>query len=128
MHVSNSKDNPQLLVIRPPPPSAGLHDLQSFNLIYDTHSVASGVLAFTAVISPPVHFAVERGNIDILIFFVSVVTFYFLARRGSLGAIFATATVLAHKRWGTPELLSPACSQQSGFFSCSAQQNSRLFP
>jgi hypothetical protein len=95
--------------------------------------VASGVLAFTAVISPPVLFAVERGNIDILIFFLSVVTFYFSAGRDSLGTTFvqcglivvlsvlklypiASATVLAHKRWGYAGIVVTGLLAIVGFF------------
>jgi hypothetical protein len=89
----------------------------SLLLIYDTQTVASGILAFTAVISPPVLLGVERGNIDVLIFAASVMTLYLMAKRTGLGATviqcgviafltvlkiypIAGATVLARRRLG----------------------------
>jgi hypothetical protein len=86
-------------------------------LIYDTRTVASGILAFSAVIAPPILTLMERGNIDILMFAASVLTVMILAKQAGPGATLvqsgvfaflavlkiypvAGATVLAHRRWG----------------------------
>jgi hypothetical protein len=86
-------------------------------LIYDTRTIMSGVLAFAAVISPPILFGVERGNIDILMFVASTMMFYLLAKQRDLRATLLLcggiaflailkiypiggATLLAHRRLG----------------------------
>ena len=46
----------------------------------------SGILAFAAVLSPPILFGVERGNIDVLMFVASTMLFYLLAKQNNLRA------------------------------------------
>jgi hypothetical protein len=79
--------------------------------------VASGALAFAAVVSPPVLLLVERGNIDAVIFAGLVIPLFLMAKRSGVvttcslcGLIaflailkiypIAAAIVLAHRKFG----------------------------
>jgi hypothetical protein len=63
-------------------------------LLFNARCWISAVLIFLAVISPSIQFAVERGNIDQLIFFLLVVGFFWIEQRGAMSKVYYSGLLI----------------------------------
>jgi hypothetical protein len=63
-------------------------------LLFNARSWISALIIFLAVVSPSLLFAVERGNIDQLIFFLLVIGFFWIEHRRALSSVYFSGLLI----------------------------------